>query len=210
MQQPTWWFVADLHFGHANVIRYSGRPYADLDDMHRQLVANWNAVVRPRDYVIILGDLAMVNRRNRDQMYALVAGLKGQKCLVYGNHDEYIEKHAEWQKLFLWCDKFRMLRLPDAEGNARGQQHIFVCHYAMRVWPELHYGTWQLYGHSHGKLTELPGYLAMDVGVDATQLYRPISYAEVKAHMAGKRTAVRAEATEGQSSQASPPERGTE
>ena len=61
----------------------------------------------------------------------------------------------------------------------------------MRVWNASHYGTWQLYGHSHGDLLDDPALLSIDVGVDAVarrfgtannllENYRPISYDEVK------------------------------
>ena len=31
-------------------------------------------------------------------------------------------------------------------------QLVVLCHYAMRVWDRSHYGSWHLYGHSHGNL----------------------------------------------------------
>lgn len=34
----TTWFTSDLHFGHANIIEYSGRPFPDLDHMNRALI----------------------------------------------------------------------------------------------------------------------------------------------------------------------------
>jgi len=47
--------------------------------------------------------------------------------------------------------------------------YIVACHYAMRTWPKSHYGSWQIYGHSHGKL---PGMgKQMDVGVDTNNFY---------------------------------------
>jgi len=47
----TRWFTADLHLGHANIIRYCDRPYADVDVMDRDLVARWNDTVAPADEV---------------------------------------------------------------------------------------------------------------------------------------------------------------
>lgn len=32
------WFTSDLHFGHANVIGYSSRPFADVEEMNEALV----------------------------------------------------------------------------------------------------------------------------------------------------------------------------
>jgi len=41
----TTWFTADLHLGHRNIIEYCNRPFADVDEMNRALIANWNQVV---------------------------------------------------------------------------------------------------------------------------------------------------------------------
>ena len=51
----------------------------------------------------------------------------------------------------------------------------------MRVWDRSHYGSWHLFGHSHGAL---PGYgLSLDVGVDCTG-FKPISLEQVAEKMA--------------------------
>jgi calcineurin-like phosphoesterase family protein len=44
----------------------------------------------------------------------------------------------------------------------------------MRVWPRSHHNSWQLYGHSHGKL--LPIGKQWDIGVDNNDFYpeRPV------------------------------------
>jgi calcineurin-like phosphoesterase family protein len=43
----------------------------------------------------------------------------------------------------------------------------------MRVWPRSHYNSWQLYGHSHGRLE--PVGKQWDVGVDNNNFY-PVSF----------------------------------
>jgi len=48
-----------------------------------------------------------------------------------------------------------------------GLNSIFILtHCAMRVWERSHYGSINLYGHSHGRLSEYNDKLQMDVGVD--------------------------------------------
>lgn len=49
-------FTSDSHFGHANIIRYCQRPFADADEMDSALIRIWNSVVDPRDTVYHLGD----------------------------------------------------------------------------------------------------------------------------------------------------------
>ncbi len=52
------WFTADHHFGHANIIDFCQRPFADVDAMDEALVARWNEVVGDEDEVWYLGDFA--------------------------------------------------------------------------------------------------------------------------------------------------------
>jgi len=56
------------------------------------------------------------------------------------------------------------------------EQVVVVCHYAMRVWPKSHYNSWQLYGHSHGRLGGIGK--QYDIGVDNNNFY-PVSFNEI-------------------------------
>ena len=47
----------------------------------------------------------------------------------------------------------------------------------MRVWNKSHYGSWELYGHSHGTLEPIGKQL--DVGVDTNNFY-PYSFEDIK------------------------------
>ena len=51
--------------------------------------------------------------------------------------------------------------------------YFVMCHYCMSVWPASHYGSWLLYGHSHGRIPEYEDSLKMDVGVDVWE-FTPI------------------------------------
>ena len=51
-------FTSDLHLGHRGIIRMQDRPFADLKEMNRVLIYNYNAVVGKDDIVYILGDIA--------------------------------------------------------------------------------------------------------------------------------------------------------
>ena len=50
------YYISDLHFGHANVIRHDARPFADVGEMDRVLIERWNAVVGEDDDVYVVGD----------------------------------------------------------------------------------------------------------------------------------------------------------
>jgi calcineurin-like phosphoesterase family protein len=79
----TTWFTSDHHFGHANIIKYCDRPFADVDEMNEALVANWNRLVGETDTVYYLGDFSL--KLSIMERYA--PRLKGRKILIAGNHD---------------------------------------------------------------------------------------------------------------------------
>jgi calcineurin-like phosphoesterase family protein len=88
------WVIADLHFGHTNVIAYSDRPYRDADHMTEELIKNWNNVVAKDDIVYVLGDFTL--SRRKEYIAELCSRLNGSKVLIMGNHDtrkpaDYIE-----------------------------------------------------------------------------------------------------------------------
>lgn len=83
----TIWLISDTHFGHENILRYAGRPFATAADMDAAMVARWNALVQPSDKVYHLGDVAM-----RKEALAVVRQLHGHKRLIRGNHDIFRTK----------------------------------------------------------------------------------------------------------------------
>jgi calcineurin-like phosphoesterase family protein len=173
------WFTSDHHWGHANIIRFSNRPYADVEEMNEALIANWNRVVGPHDVVYHLGDIFLTQNA---EALAIRQRLNGRIRLVLGNHDKTALniKHA-----FDWIKDYYEVKVDDAEAWG-GVRRIVLCHYAFRVWNKSHHGSWHLYGHSHGSLPDDPDSLSFDIGVDCHD-YTPLSYAQVKAIMATKR-----------------------
>ena len=77
--------IADTHFGHANIIRHSERPFRTLGEMNSALIANWNETVRDGDTVYHLDDFSdpPMNRH----IEAIAERLRGQIVLIAGNHD---------------------------------------------------------------------------------------------------------------------------
>jgi calcineurin-like phosphoesterase family protein len=158
------WFISDTHFSHANIVRYSKRPFADIDAHDQMLTYNWNAHVRPGDDVFHVGDFAY---GKRESALALRNQLHGNLHLIEGNHDSIAH---QLRATFAWYDKVKMIKV--------GEQSIFLSHYAHRVWEKSHRGAWHLYGHSHASLPDDPSSLSFDVGVDNTaiRLCRPDVY----------------------------------
>lgn len=166
----TIWFVSDMHFGHKNIISYCNRPYESVEEMNEALVDNWNSNVQATDTVYHLGDWAFHDYHN-------LGRLNGRIISVPGNHDfERISKLTPYlpngfteEVHYLKIDKFYRFTL---------------CHYPFESWRREY--RFHLHGHTHGK-PEDSGYAGyrgpipnrLDVGVDATRLYRPMHLDEV-------------------------------
>jgi calcineurin-like phosphoesterase family protein len=165
-------FTADHHFFHARIIELCKRPFRSIEDMHVAMIAAWNKRVQPDDRVYHLGDIMWGRKGDA----GLLDALNGSIVLVAGNHDTpgYLTHPkiiAAWHP-----------HMVKVEG-----QSIWLAHYAHRVWPKSHHGSWHLYGHSHGNLADDPNSLSMDVGVDTRpEDFAPWSFAEIEAYMAGK------------------------
>lgn len=165
------WFTSDTHYGHGNVIKYSKRPFVDTNDMDEAMADRWNSVVSKGDLVYHLGDFCL---NTTEHATAIASKLRGQKYLIFGNHDKALRKSKEFLGHWIWAKDLTQIEVQN--------QKITLCHYAMRTWASSHHGTWQLYGHSHGSLPDDPHSLSVDVGVDCWD-YTPISFEQLKERM---------------------------
>ncbi|MGI8756381.1 MAG: metallophosphoesterase [Acidimicrobiales bacterium] len=98
----TTWLTSDLHLGHANIIGYCDRPFADVEDMDRELVSRWRERVAPDDVVWVLGDFALGSIADG---LALAQDLPGEKHLVAGNHDPCWPGNGRRHRP--WVDRYR-------------------------------------------------------------------------------------------------------
>ncbi len=85
--QGTVWVWSDLHLGHANIIRYTNRPFADASAMDDALYANWATTVGPADALLFVGDVAMRKAVGEATWSRIRRGAGRVKQLVVGNHD---------------------------------------------------------------------------------------------------------------------------
>lgn len=172
------YFTSDHHFGHKNIIQFSNRPFTDVDEMDEVLIQKWNEKVAPEDDVYHLGDVGL---SSSGKLRKILDRLNGKIYLINGNH----EKSAQaCHTRFEWIKDYHELVVKDEEFG-RGEQMIVLFHYALREWNASHWGTYHLYGHSHGTLPDDPNSLSFDIGVDCHD-YAPLSYQEVKAIMKQK------------------------
>lgn len=159
-------FTADTHFFHIGIIDYCDRPFRTIWKMNSCLIDKWNERVGKDDTVYHLGDFSFGSEKD---VAEIVGKLKGKIFLVPGSHD----KIKKLDRLGINCFE------PLVNISIKGQ-HIVLCHYAMRVWNKSHYGSWHLYGHSHGGLEPIGK--SLDVGVDGHAFY-PWSFDEIRKYM---------------------------
>lgn len=167
------WVTADHHFGHANIIRFCGRPFESVREMDQAMIDRWNAVVGPEDVVYHLGDFTLT-----DNLKPWIHALTFKTLhVVPGGHD------WRWMKGF--CPDafdYRVEVLPplmtlEFPSIGKHPRVVVLCHYPMLSWDRSHYGSLHLHGHSHGTIpddlsgdTQLPPGKKrgrrVDVGVD--------------------------------------------
>ena len=159
------YFTSDTHFGDHRTLALYKRPFPDTLTMDEALIAAWNEVVGPGDVVWHLGDFA------RGAMgAAILPRLNGAKHLIAGNNDTPATLALpDWASV-----------APYAEITVEGTP-LVLCHYPFRTWNGAHKGTWNLHGHSHGRLKPLPR--QADAGSDVWQ-FRPIPLAVLKTRKA--------------------------
>lgn len=130
------YYTADTHFGHKNIINLCGRPFADADEMDEALISNWNARVRKRDTVYIVGDMFY---RCADAA-GILKRLNGKKHLIVGNHD------GSWlgglDPLAYFISFEPMLEIRDCN------RLITLCHYPLLTWNR-EKRSFMIHGHIH-------------------------------------------------------------
>lgn len=182
---PTVWFTADLHLGHRNIIRYSGRPFADADEMDLALIDRWNEVVEAEDTVWVLGDMAL---GRITETLPLVGSLRGRKLLLAGNHDRCWAGHG--RKAEGWADRYLDAGFAEVHQGVVplrvGGTDVVACHFPYRgdSQDQDRYnehrppddGRWLLHGHVHERWRQRDR--MVNVGVDVWD-FRPVAEREL-------------------------------
>lgn len=151
-------FSSDFHFFHDRVVKYSNRPWSALEQTEK-LVEIWNNQVKDCDEVYHLGDFAFIrNKKGIDKLKNLLHRLNGKKHFILGNHCD--------REVWSLIDQDLTLNVSVKEyDKIKIDNHkVILFHYALRTWDSSRYGSFNLYGHSHGELPPIGKQL--DVGID--------------------------------------------
>lgn len=168
------WFTSDTHFGHANAIKFTNRPFKSVEEMEKVFVRNINQRVKFNDHLYHLGDFSF--RMSADDAKCVRERIRCKNVhLIKGNHDKNWQR-AELEGAFLLEPLVCNIKLEDG-------QKFSCCHYPMLDWPSLRHGAIHLHGHIHSSReynlwNRENGDLRFDVGVDAND-YAPVSMEEI-------------------------------
>lgn len=180
----TTWFTSDEHYDHANIIRFSGRPFSGVPQMQYEMIVRHNAVVGENDDVWHLGDFAL----NEKTVPLILPRLVGRHHLVVGNHDACHPCHKKSEGA-----KRRYLLYGFASVATEIHMGPFLLNHLPYVgdsahegrypeWRPKDEGKWLLHGHVH-ELWKVRGKM-INVGVDQWN-YGPVSLAALESLIAG-------------------------
>lgn len=168
------YFISDHHWGHANVIRMSHRPFDNVHEMNQVMFERWNEVVEPDDEVYYLGDI-MFKMNPNTFVNHIFNKLNGKIYFLEGNHDtKYLKKYMdriEWVR-----DRFD-LRYTHEEKEYR----FILDHYPIYSWNGMWRKSIHLHGHTHYNTSDLYfESIGHKLNVNCEFLdYRPISIVDV-------------------------------
>lgn len=132
-------YIADLHFGHKNVIGFDSRPWDNLESMEKGLIENWKSAVSQDDIVYILGDFCW--SKDDKEWIRLLKSLSGNKVLIRGNHD-LLKMSENLKKCFADIKDYK-------EINDSGYK-VILCHYPILAYRHSYDPfMFMLYGHVH-------------------------------------------------------------
>ena len=161
------YFTSDYHLAHQNVIKFDNRPFKyAVGEMDEFIINTQNEIVDKDDNFYFLGDFCFDKRKT--EWY--LSRLNGNLFFIKGNHDKH-DTIKLYEKYGIYLGEQKKITIDN--------QDIILNHFAMKVWDRSHYGSYHLYGHSHGSLPDDKNSLSFDVGCMNFD-YKPIEFEEVK------------------------------
>lgn len=167
-------YIADIHFGHAGVLKMSNRPFNTIEEHDAFLIKVWNETITDLDDIYIIGDFAY---RNKQNVESYLKRLRGRKHLILGNHDLNFKNRADSNhKYFESIEQMTMIK----DGNF----NVVLSHYPMAEWSGYFRGWYHVHGHIHNNTTS-PAFKflktedrALNAGVDINN-FKPVTLQEL-------------------------------
>ncbi len=160
------YFTSDTHFNHANIIKYSKRPFSSVEEMNEAIIKNWNKVVRPNDEIFHLGDVTF------GRGVGEIKRLNGRKTFILGNHDIHFVKNMRIAGL----GHIEICHYKEIDW----EKHKFILfHFPIDSWNKSRHGSIHLHGHCHTTFNKYnTNRRRLDVGTDNFN-YTPVSIEEI-------------------------------
>ena len=165
-------YTADLHLGHANIIKYCGRPFKNINHMNKELIRRWNERVKPEDIVYHIGDFCFKNSKGGKKGEGLQTSaqewekkLNGKIIFIKGNHDRNNSTKTHIHSLVINIDN----KLINLVHNPAHFDNRFDINFIGHV-----HEKWQI----QRKLSAFTFVDCINVGVDVWNFY-PVTYEEI-------------------------------
>lgn len=197
--RPKVYFTSDWHVGHLNSIKFDKRPFKDLEEMHKVLVANFNRYVPKHGITYFLGDMGF---RGSGLLQSVITQLNGTKICVRGNHDGNVysmyaagfDVVVDKAQITIGKNIITMSHCPlygvfreDTTGmrNCDGTENWHNEEKYKDIYSFPDFGQFHLHGHIHSRKDrgKIIDGRQMDVGVPAWN-YKPISISQVESWIA--------------------------
>ena len=136
------YYIGDLHLYHKRILEIDNRKESSIEEMHENIIKDWNSRITDKDTGYILGDVSLGYKKDYDKVEEIIKRLKGHKILILGNHDD--EKICKR----IFEDVHKMLDIYE-EINGFGKVKVVLSHFPQLVWNKQHYGAIHVYGHTH-------------------------------------------------------------
>ena len=144
------YFMSDLHYNHANIIKMDGRGFNDIGAMNIYLENTLQNNLKPGDIVFDLGDLFW--SCDVTACEKVLKGIKVSKFYkIIGNHDKqglYYEQ-APLAKYFTAIGDIFDMTIRGKDGK----DYFITCsHYPILDFNGMYRGGLHLFGHTHGHI----------------------------------------------------------
>ena len=160
------WVTSDNHFGHINILTYENRvdklKVSTVEEHDQELIRRWNRIVGKDDLVLILGDFSFKKAKDTEELLKL---LNGDKVLVRGNHDTFLDDKKFNKSLFKAIYDYKEIKY-------KGQE-IALMHYPIQDFKHQNKEVNPavlLFGHIHTFKIKIPKH-SFNVGVDVNDYY---------------------------------------
>ncbi len=169
LKLKDFYVTSDTWFGREHILQIGKdrNQFADVKEMNRHIIKQWNKVVKKDDVVFHLGNFAC----DPNTAETVLSQLKGKIYFIVGNHDDaLIDVFENFKNVVIIEDQILTLPMHD----------VVLSHYPLRDWGGKESGTLHIHGHSiFNNLTDLSVERRVNICTDHWGL-KPIKISTLK------------------------------